>query len=185
MRAVERSHRDAPRRSDSISFGMRRVLSPARPSLRVSQMLLTAKYPHSVLWASDAWLSTLGFDRSEILGKTLTEVIQGPASDAMSIDLLMSYVRLLHSSHLTLVSNSKDGRPFVHKLLVDPLQDSNGRVQAWQAVSSDLHFLDFSKKAPARTAANEAAVEHDRVNTYLKAAPSGLNLSEMIDICDL
>ena len=129
------------------------------------QMLLTSTEPYKVLWASEAWLAHLGFSQSEMSHKMLAGVIAGPPESADCLETLMGCLRIQGFGQTPLLSYTKNGEAFVHTLRVEPLKDSSGCVQAWQAESSDIHFVDLAPKgredSPRASAEREAEDEQE------------------------
>lgn len=72
-----------------------------------------------------------------MLGHTL-ELIQGPQTCKAAVQTLMDAIRRGEPVSVPMINHTRTGKPFSHTLRVEPLRDSRGRVQCFQATSSNI-----------------------------------------------
>jgi len=101
------------------------------------QVITAGEEPCQIVWASEAWLRLCEYTSPQVLGHTL-ELIQGPLTDRHSVTSLMNAIRRGDPCTLSMINHTRTGKPFSHTLRVEPLRDSQGRVQCFQATSSNI-----------------------------------------------
>jgi len=101
------------------------------------QVITAGEEPCQIVWASEAWLSLCEYTSPQVLGHTL-EIIQGPLTDRQSVSSLMDAIRKGDPVTLSMINHTRTGKPFSHTLRVEPLRDSRGNVQCFQATSSNI-----------------------------------------------
>jgi len=107
---------------------------------RYVQVITSGEEPFQIVWASEAWLQLCEFTMGQVLGQTL-DLIQGPLTTRTSLNQLMNSIRHGHAVSLSMVNHTRTGKAFSHTLRVEPLRDSQGKVQCFQATSSNIDFL--------------------------------------------
>lgn len=108
---------------------------------RYVQVITSGEEPFQIVWASEAWLQLCEYSMGQVLGHTL-ELIQGPLTTRTSLGQLMGGIRAGNPVSLSMVNHTRTGKAFSHTLRVEPLRDSRGRVQCFQATSSNIEFID-------------------------------------------
>lgn len=93
-----------------------------------------------MVWASQAWLQLHEFTTAQVLGHTLS-LVHGPLTDPVSSNTLMTAIRAGKPIALSMVNHTCSGKAFRHTLRVEPLRDSRGAIQCFQATSSDIEFI--------------------------------------------
>jgi len=105
---------------------------------RYVQVITASKEPFEIVWASEAWLKLCEYRMPQVIGHTL-ELIQGPQTTREAVAKLMGAIRSAEAVTLSMTNHTRTGRPFSHTLRVEPLRDSAGNVQCFQATSSSIH----------------------------------------------
>jgi hypothetical protein len=105
---------------------------------------MAAEEPFQIVWASEAWLRLCEFDRSaQVLGRTL-DLIHGPMTDRSHVESLMASIRCGQPTAVSLTNHTRSGKAFRHTLRVEPLKDSRGNVQCFQATSANVEEIGQS-----------------------------------------
>eukprot|EP00308_Calcidiscus_leptoporus_P016567 CAMPEP_0119380298 /NCGR_PEP_ID=MMETSP1334-20130426/56303_1 /TAXON_ID=127549 /ORGANISM="Calcidiscus leptoporus, Strain RCC1130" /LENGTH=394 /DNA_ID=CAMNT_0007400065 /DNA_START=33 /DNA_END=1217 /DNA_ORIENTATION=+ len=112
------------------------------------QAITRAHEPFDVIYVSAAWQRLCGYTSEQVIGETL-KIIQGPKTSAHAVETMLRAVRQRTSATIKLVNYTRDGRPFWHRLHVEPLRDHAGEVQFFQASSSDIAFLESADDSDA------------------------------------
>ena len=133
-------------------FGVTRAMEGGgAPADRFVQVIAARAEPFTIVWASEAWLNLCEFEARQVLGQTL-DVIRGPLTKTASMSHVNDALRHALPIAVRLINHTRTGRPFAHKMRVEPLQDSTGHVQCFQIMSSGVTML-----SPAAAAAAAAA----------------------------
>jgi len=119
---------------------------------RYVQVITSGEEPFQIVWASEAWLQLCEYAMGQVLGHTL-ELIQGPLTTRTSLGQLMGAIRGGEAISLSMVNHTRTGKAFSHKLRVEPLRDSRGNVQCFQATSSKIEFVPPSIQSSMQGAA--------------------------------
>jgi len=125
---------------------------------RYVQVITAGEEPFHIVWASEAWLQLCEFAMGQVLGHTF-ELIQGPLTTRTSLAQLMGAIRGGDPVSLSMVNHTRTGKAFSHTLRVEPLRDSSGKVQCFQATSSNIEFLAPSMHASMSALAPTAPTE--------------------------
>ena len=104
---------------------------------RYVQVITSGEEPFQIVWASEAWLRLCEYRTPQVLGHTL-EIIQGPRTSKESVSQLMGAIRKGEPITLAMTNHTRTGKAFSHMLRVEPLRDSRGSVQCFQATSSNI-----------------------------------------------
>jgi len=123
---------------------------------RYVQVITSGEEPFQIVWASEAWLQLCEYAMGQVLGHTL-ELIQGPLTTRTSLGQLMGAIRGGEPISLSMVNHTRTGKAFSHKLRVEPLRDSRGNVQCFQATSSNIEFISPSIQASMQGGAAPSA----------------------------
>jgi len=171
---------------------------------RYVQVITSGEDPFQIVWASEAWLQLCEYTMEQVLGHTL-ELIQGPLTTRTSLAQLMGAIREGRAISLSMVNHTRTGKAFSHALRVEPLRDSRGNVQCFQATSSNVEFLKSSLQssmqvgcrarsarqpldfvAPDQTALSELPELSNGVpeTKTIQRIGSDLKISEMLDLFD-
>ena len=121
-----------------------------------------AKLPDEPLIYANAGFERLtGYSVAEVLGRNC-RFLQGPATDAATVDTLRTAIREQRVITVQLLNYRKDGTPFWNRLSITPVQDSSGVVTHFIGVQSDV------------TAEKEARDALQDANQRLEAASEAL-----------
>jgi hypothetical protein len=101
------------------------------------QVITAGEEPFQIVWASEAWLKLCEYESPQVLGHTL-ELIQGQLTSRTAVDQLMGAIRIGQPVTLAMINHTRTGKAFSHTLRVEPLRDSRGNVQCFQATSAAI-----------------------------------------------
>ena len=98
----------------------------------------TARYLlAAVLSASDEWLSFCGFEKEQIVGRTL-KILQGPGTDRATLNGIMDAAKQRSVCSATLLNYTRRSVPFYHTITIEPLTDSYGQPQVFKVYSTSV-----------------------------------------------
>lgn len=112
--------------------------------------------PFPVIWASASWLSFVGCESSELMGRSLA-TIMSPMISPVSLETLDSAASgsMPWSGYMLLMTRASE--PFCHKVSMDPLHDNEGTMRCLQFVVSELQPLARDKTQQKRSRAASPA----------------------------
>ena len=162
------------------------------------QIITAAEAPYHIVWASEAWLSLCEFTNGQVLGQTL-EDIQGRLTDRAALASLMGAIKAGTALQFQMVNTLPSGKTFSHAVRVEPLRDSDGRVQCFQATSSNIVQMNdsgvgaragaacppagsASASRQLSTGAMQMASGERGNSSGFKRTSSDLKISEMLDL---
>jgi len=148
---------------------------------RYVQVITAAKEPFEIVWASEAWLRLCEYKMPQVIGRTL-ELIQGPQTTRESVEKLMGAIRSAEAVTLSMINSTRTGKAFSHTLRVEPLRDSAGNVQCFQATSSNIEEGVTPSGAPASSTASTSSSGDE---TQSGRAPMGERTSSQLSISDM
>jgi len=147
------------------------------------QVITAGEEPCQIVWASEAWLRLCEYTAPQVLGHTL-ELIQGPLTDRQSVTSLMNAIRRGDPITLSMINHTRTGKPFSHTLRVEPLRDSQGRVQCFQATSSNIdtsvgrgHLSNPPSRSESETMLNSLGADLSSNNLSANLSGGSANLS--------
>ena len=76
--------------------------------------------PYRIIDVNDAWVNLCGYQKEEVIGKTL-EVIQGPETDRQRLADVINALRAGHDAEVTVFNYTKNKEKFRNHLKVVPL----------------------------------------------------------------
>lgn len=141
------------------------------------QVITSKDAPFLIVWASEAWLELCQYTRKEVIGRTL-DLLDGPQTSAAAMAQLHSAMTTGQAATLSLISHTRTGDAYSHSLRVEPLCDTSGARQCYQATSSNIEMLRASQRGPSPTAEGQASPYRD-----LFDGPD-LKINEMLDLLD-
>lgn len=150
------------------------------------QVIASREEPFQIVWASRAWLELYEFESSEqVLGRTL-DIIQGPLTSRDAVGQLMEAIRKAQPVTLTMVNHTRSGTPFSQTLRVEPLRDSQGFVQCFQATSSSIEMLQPVGLSEAAKSVTDSALSAlcSSPGRGMARISSELQINEMLDLFD-
>jgi len=116
-----------------------------------------------------------------VIGRTL-ELIQGPQTTRESVEKLMGAIRSAEAVTPSMINSTRTGKAFSHTLRVEPLRDSAGNVQCFQATSSNIEEGVTPSGAPASSTASTSSSGDE---TQSGRAPMGERTSSQLSISDM
>eukprot|EP00308_Calcidiscus_leptoporus_P008305 CAMPEP_0119378098 /NCGR_PEP_ID=MMETSP1334-20130426/47399_1 /TAXON_ID=127549 /ORGANISM="Calcidiscus leptoporus, Strain RCC1130" /LENGTH=884 /DNA_ID=CAMNT_0007397207 /DNA_START=89 /DNA_END=2744 /DNA_ORIENTATION=- len=137
------------------------------------QVITSKEEPFQIVWASQAWLDLCEYKPEQVVGRTL-ELIQGPLTSRPSVDALMDAIRKGESMSVDMINHTSSGKAFSHVLRVEPLCDSKGDRQCFQATSSKIQFLQGPEPSHGSPGSP--------VQKNFKRTSSEIAINEMLDL---
>ena len=112
------------------------------------QMSLVAERTNNAVVITDAdglvkWVNA-GFERltgyafSEVRGKKPGSLLQGPETDATTVEIMRSGLKSGHGFTAELLNYTKDGRHYWVDIEVQPLRDESGNLSGFMAIETDI-----------------------------------------------
>jgi len=104
-------------------------------------IVITCKsHPFRIVAVNDAWTNLCGYTQTECYGKTLQSLLHGPKTNATGMQDTMSTLTDKHEDgETTLINYAKNGREFVNKVKIGPLQDDvTGEVTHFVGLLSEI-----------------------------------------------
>jgi two-component system sensor histidine kinase/response regulator len=129
----------------------------------IDECVLITDSEDNALFVNDAFLKTYGYDRDEVLGRNILEIIR-PQRYEEGTGALTLPEKLPARWEGELINRRKDGTEFPIHLSASPIVDENGRTIARAAVSQDISerkqsIAELRKAKEAAEAANRAKSE--------------------------
>jgi PAS domain S-box-containing protein len=110
----------------------------AAETTRMAMLFTDATEPnHPIVFANDSFLSLTGYDREEVLGKSLN-FLMANGSDAEALTRIKAEFEGSSSSGTEIFYRRKDGSEFWAALFVSPVRDAGGDVVQYFASLIDL-----------------------------------------------
>jgi PAS domain S-box-containing protein len=130
----------------------RRELGPfvvAAETTRMAMIFTDAKEAtNPVVFANDSFLTLVGFDRSEILGRSFNSLL-APSADPDAIAQVSAAFRCSADTDPEAQYSRKDGTEFWASVFVNPVRDENGEV-----IQHFVSFVDLTKHKRAHAHSN-------------------------------
>jgi PAS domain S-box-containing protein len=121
--------------------GFRKHLGPyvvAAETTRMAMLFADAKETaNPIIFANDSFLSLTGYDREEVLGKSLNFLVAN-GSDAEALARIKAEIEGSSSSGTEVRCRRKDGSEFWAAMFVSPVRDAGGNIVQYFASLVDL-----------------------------------------------
>ena len=119
--------------TSSIDFPTGKPFPQPRTQLpaNVPAVLFEASPPYSVVEVNNSWLQACGFQRTDVLGRTM-KIIQGPLTEMDRVERLMKAVKQKVAYCVSLTNYTKAGHSFTNNLHVAPINATG--------IATDLSF---------------------------------------------
>lgn len=86
----------------------------------VACVICSSEHPYVVIMANKRWTSITGYEQHEVEGKTLS-LLHGQWTDRDTLRQMMEDVRYGGFGHCTVVNYTKEGKPFLNRISIQPL----------------------------------------------------------------
>lgn len=126
---------------------------------------------HKIIWVNDAFTRITGYTAEEVIGKTATEVYDGPETDAHTLNYVNERWSDCQPFHIEVLNYKKNGESYWAEVASYPVFDAKGKLQHFFSIASDIterrkmqQVLDEEKEKRQQmiTAAVIAAQEKER-----------------------
>jgi PAS domain S-box-containing protein len=101
------------------------------PAGRLEPEAVVVTSPEGLVeWVNPAFTAMCGYSISELKGRKPGHLLQGPATDAVSVDRIRTALRERRACRETLINYHKDGGPYSADVRIDPVLDDE-REPLW------------------------------------------------------
>jgi PAS domain S-box-containing protein len=101
------------------------------PAGRMEPEAVVVTSPEGLVeWVNPAFTAMCGYSISELKGRKPGHLLQGPATDAVSVDRIRTALRERRACRETLINYHKDGGPYSADVRIDPVLDDE-REPLW------------------------------------------------------
>lgn len=90
-----------------------------------------------ITYVNEAFETITGYPREDALGRNC-RFLQGPRTDAADVEAIRAGLRSGQEFQVTLTNHRADGTPFRNQLLVSPVRDATGEINAYFGVQRDV-----------------------------------------------
>ena len=140
-----------------------------------SSVAMVITNPHirdnPIVYVNDAFCRLTGYDRSAVIGRNC-RFLQGPDTDAKAVDRVRRAVEAGRDVSVDLLNYRADGRSFLNRLVITPVEGDDGRLAYFLGIQKKLTEEDGAADPPPRAVVPERAddqlveVQH-RVKNHL------------------
>lgn len=123
-------------------------------------------------WVNRAFVDLCGHQVDELEGKKPGRVLQGPGTDARTVERVRAAVTAGEPCDATLLNYHKDGHSYWVSVQIRPLVDRHGRL---------THFFAIERELPRAGEHKGELLKNPSVAA--SAAPSQLERHELVSIC--
>ncbi len=102
-----------------------------------NQVILT-DISGKIVWVNQPFEQLTGYTLDEVIGQKPGDMLQGPASDPLQIDLMRQAIERGQSFKVDIVNYTKAGEPYWVRIQSDPVLDEQGQLQGFIAIESDI-----------------------------------------------
>lgn len=106
-------------------------------SLKNGLTLVITDLSRTILWTSQSILAMTGYSPAELLGQT-PRILQGDKTDNQATSLIRHNLKQETSVKADLLNYRKNGEPYVCRITIDPLRNSQGELTHFLAVESEI-----------------------------------------------
>lgn len=123
----------------------------------------------SVLYVNDAFCRMTGYDREELIGRSL-HLLRGPESDQATLDQIRSALNESRPLRVELRNYRKDGTAYWVDLSLVPVLDSDHHATHWVMIQRDI--------TEQRTAQDQLRRSEELFRGIFESAAAGVSLTE-------
>lgn len=117
-----------------------------------------------IVYVNQAFTATTGYARSASIGRNC-RFLQGEGTDKASVDILRESVGAEQNVAVDILNYKANGQPFMNRLIVSPIVDTNGKTQYFVGIQKELRT---GERAPSADEISEQLMEvQDRVHSDL------------------
>jgi len=124
----------------------------------------------SVLYVNDAFCRMSGYDRKELIGRSL-HILRGPESDQTTLDQIRGALNESRPLRVELRNYRKDGTAFWVDLSLVPVMGANNRATHWVMIQRDI--------TAQRTAQDQLRRSEELFRGIFENAAAGVSLHEI------
>lgn len=130
--------------ASSLAHARERSPSPFSSAPIDPSVVCKSRAPFAVVYANSQWEALCGWTSAEMLGRDL-RCLQGPATEQAAIARMMQSCDKGEACVIpSLINYDKQGRPFLHEVVVTPLCGADGSVELIRATSRSVRRLQSS-----------------------------------------
>jgi PAS domain S-box-containing protein len=105
--------------------------------MSAAKLIILTDEEGRIEWVNESFVRTCGYTLEEVQGRKPGSLLQGPASDAGTIQLLKHAVAERHECECRMVNYRKDGSPYNVQIMMSPLYEG-GNLVGFLAVEDEL-----------------------------------------------
>jgi PAS domain S-box-containing protein len=99
-----------------------------------------------IVYVNQAFEQTTGYARSAVVGRNC-RFLQGEGTRKEDVDRLRAAVAEARDVAVDILNYRADGRPFVNRLIIAPITDSDGQVIYFLGIQKELYETEFEEDA--------------------------------------
>lgn len=106
---------------------------------QTTNSVIITDHDKKVLWVNDAFTKISGYSLAEILGKNPAAVLQGPETDANTVQSMRDAFQKGESYSVDIINYHKNGSPYWVRIVCNPWLDEAGAIKGYIAIQSDIN----------------------------------------------
>ncbi|MFO0904080.1 MAG: ATP-binding protein [Pirellulales bacterium] len=125
-------------------------------------------------WVNDGFTRLTGYTLDEVKGKRPGTVLQGPRTDASTVEYMRRCIQRGEGFEVDILNYSKSGRTYWVSLEVQPIHDAQGRIINFMAIEMDItRSRQFERRLAAQYLVSRSL---NSTSSYDEASPRILQL---------
>lgn len=130
-----------------------------------ARIITSIDAPHNVVFANAAWEQLCGWSAGEVVGRPGLAFLQGPETDAATVQRINAAVKWGERIHVRLVNYKRDGSAFTNSLRILPLRSRFGEL------THVMGILEEVPDAPPGLAC-QLGGQHDSASSGTSGSPA-------------
>ncbi|WP_371154776.1 PAS domain-containing protein [Jannaschia sp. 2305UL9-9] len=115
--------------------------------VRVAMILTDARAEDNpIVYVNSAFERTTGYSRSAVIGRNC-RFLQGERTDKASVDRIRNAIAAGDDITVDIQNYRADGRPFMNRLIIAPISDSDGDVIYFLGIQKEISDGEIEEKA--------------------------------------